>query len=277
MTADRPMAGRWPAADRIGRLARRFGPLVLVLVALIAAFASGLTKHLSLHDLRARREGLEALVHSHPLTSLALYIGGYTASIALSLPAALVLTLAGGLLFGAWIGGLAAAVSCTLGGAVVFLVCRTAIGDALRARAGPTVARIEGAVRRDAFSYLVTLRLIPVMPFWLANLALGFVDIPLGTYVAASFLGILPVSLIYAGLGSGLDHMFAHNQRPDIHLVTHAGILVPLIGLSVLSLAPIVWRRFRPKSPSAADIAFVAGPAHDSSMESGPSLPQRPG
>ena len=178
MTADGPPGGDTETADRaprrLWRLARRFGPLILVLAAVVAAFASGLTKHLSLHELRERREGPEALVHAHPLTSLILYIAAYTASVALSLPAALVLTLSGGLLFGVWIGGFAAALSCTLGATAVFLICRTAIGDALRRRAGPTAARIESAVRRDAFSYIVTLRLIPVMPFWLANLALGF-------------------------------------------------------------------------------------------------------
>ena len=289
MTADGPRTGPGETADRIwrpiGRLARRFGPLLLVLAAVIAAFASGLTRHLSLHELRTRREGLEVLVHAHPLTSLLLYIGVYTTSVALSAPAALVLTLTGGLLFGAWIGGFAAALSCTLGAALLFLVCRTAIGDALRSRAGPTAARIEGAVRRDAFSYIVTLRLIPVMPFWLANLALGFIDIPLGTFVLASFLGILPVSLIYAGLGSGLDHMFAHHQRPDLHLVMHANILLPLVGLAVLSLAPIAWRRFRPAAaemgPTAGEVELVALTPRDttkeSSGDSGASLPKRPG
>ena len=289
MTADGPRGGEGETANQAARpirsqmwkMARRFGPLLLVLVAVIAAFASGLTKHLSLHELRARREGLEALVHAHPVTSLLLYIGAYTASVAVSLPAALVLTLTGGLLFGAWLGGFAASFSCTLGAALVFLVCRTAIGDALRSRAGPTAARIEGAVRRDAFSYIVTLRLIPVMPFWLANLALGFIDIPLGTFVLATFLGILPVSLIYAGLGSGLDHMFSHHQRPDLHLVMHTNILVPLVGLAILSLAPIAWRRFRPSAvvegAPGGEVELVALAAKDSPKESLASLPKRPG
>ena len=266
MTADGAQGGRQGAADRIWRLARRFGPLLLVLAALVAAFASGLTRHLSLHELRERREALEALVRAHPAVSLGLYVATYTACVALSLPAALVLTLSGGLLFGAWVGGFAASLSCTLGATLVFLICRTAIGDSLRGRAGPTAARIEAAVRRDAFSYIVTLRLVPVMPFWLANLALGFIDIPLRTFVVASFLGILPVSLIYAGLGSGLDRMFARHQRPDLHLVMHAGVLLPLLGLAILSLAPIAWRRLRP------------GPgAGESPDKTGASLPKRPG
>jgi uncharacterized membrane protein YdjX (TVP38/TMEM64 family) len=224
---------------------RRFGPLALLAAALVAVWASGLTHDLSLHMLRTRREALEAAVHAHPLAALGAYVGTYTLVVALSLPAALVMTLTGGLLFGPWVGGLAAAISCTLGSAVIFLVCRTAIGDALRRRAGSTVARIEAGVRRDAFSYVITLRLIPVMPFWLANLALGFVDIPLGVFVAASFIGILPVSVVYAGLGANLNLLFARHQRPDPHLILRPEVLLPLAGLALLALAPILARQFR--------------------------------
>ena len=231
--------------DAALNLARRFGPLVILLAALAAVWASGLTHDLSLHMLRTRREALEAGVHAHPLMALASYVSVYVLVVALSLPAALVMTLTGGLLFGAWIGGLAAAFSCTLGAAIIFVICRTAVGDSLRRRAGSTVARIEEGVRRDAFSYIVTLRLIPVMPFWLANLALGFIDIPLGVFVTASFIGILPVSVIYAGLGSNLNLLFARHQRPDLHLIMRPGLLLPLLGLAILALTPILLRRFR--------------------------------
>jgi uncharacterized membrane protein YdjX (TVP38/TMEM64 family) len=224
---------------------RRFGPLILLAALLVAAWASGLTHDLSLHALRARREALQAAVHAHPVLSLGAYVGAYTLIVALSLPAALVMTLTGGLLFGAWVGGLAAAVSCTLGSAILFLVCRTAAGDVLRRRAGPTAARIEAGVRRDAFSYIVTLRLIPVMPFWLANLALGFLDIPPGVFVSASFVGILPVSVVYAGLGANLNLLFARRQRPDLHLVLRPEVLLPLVGLALLAMAPIIARKLR--------------------------------
>jgi uncharacterized membrane protein YdjX (TVP38/TMEM64 family) len=234
-----------PRASGPWGLARRFGPAALLVAALVAVWASGLTHDLSLHMLRTRRAALEAAVHAHPLLALGAYAAIYVLVVALSLPAALVMTLTGGLLFGAWVGGGAAAISCTLGSAIVFLVCRTAVGDSLRRRAGSTVARIEEGVRRDAFSYVITLRLIPVMPFWLANLALGFVDIPLGVFVAATFLGILPVSIIYAGLGATLNLLFARHQRPDLHLVMRPEVLLPLIGLALLALTPVLARRLR--------------------------------
>jgi len=232
------MSGLWPSV-------RRFGPLALVAALVIAAFASGVTRHLSLHELRARHLELEALVKAHPLAALGAYVLTYTLVVALSLPAALVMTLTGGLLFGAWVGGGAAALGCTLGAAILFLICRTAAGDVLKARAGPTAAKIEAGVRRDAFSYILILRLVPVMPFWLANLALGLIDIPFATFVFASFLGILPVSIIYAGLGSSLNALFAEHVRPDLHIIARPAVLLPLIGLSLLSLTPILVRRLR--------------------------------
>ena len=211
----------------------------------LAAFASGLTHDLSLHELARRRLVLEDAVHAHPWLSLAAYVGVYTLVVALSLPAALVMTLTGGLLFGAWIGGGAAALSCTMGSAIIFLVCRTAAGDFIRERAGPTAARLEAGLRRDAFSYIVTLRLLPIAPFWLINLALGLIDIPLGVYVAASLVGILPVSVVYASLGSGLGRLLTRGGRPDLHDVLRPSVILALAGLVVLSLLPIAVRAIR--------------------------------
>jgi uncharacterized membrane protein YdjX (TVP38/TMEM64 family) len=231
------------------RLVRRFGPALLILAAVVAAFASGLAHDLSFHELARRRLILEAAVHAHPWLSLAAYVGVYTLVVALSLPAALVMTLTGGLLFGAWLGGAAAAFSCTVGATIIFLVCRTAAGDVFRERAGPTAARIEEGLRRDAFSYIVALRLLPIAPFWLINLALGLIDIPLPTFIAASFLGIVPVSLIIASLGSGLDSVLRRGGRIGPHAILEPHFILPLAGLAILSLAPIVYRRFRGARP----------------------------
>ena len=235
-----------PPITPLGYL-QRFGPLALVVILVITAFASGVTRHLSIHELRERHAQLEALVKAHPLTCLAAYLALYTTIVALSLPAALVMTLTGGLLFGPWLGGFAAAASCTLGASILFVICRNAAGDWLKQRAGPTAAAIEAGVRRDAFSYILILRLVPVMPFWLANLALGLIDIPMSTFVLASFLGIAPVSLVYAGLGSSLNTLFAEHVRPDLHIIARPAVLLPLLGLALLSLTPILARRFRPK------------------------------
>ncbi len=198
-----------------------------------------------MHELRERRGLLVAYVHAHPLLSLGGYAGVYILVVALSLPAALVMTLTGGLLFGPWLGGGAAAISCTLGSAAIFLICRTAVGDALRGGAGSMIERVEKGIQRDAFAYVAALRLIPVAPFWLVNLALGFVEIPLSTFVAATFVGILPVSVIYAGIGSSLNQVFAQGRKANLHALLHPSVVLPLAGLGLLALAPIVARRLK--------------------------------
>jgi uncharacterized membrane protein YdjX (TVP38/TMEM64 family) len=230
---------------RVARLLQRFAPLALVAAGLIASIALGLPHQLSLHQLHQHGDALEALARAHPVLTLLGYIGVYAVAIGVSLPVALVLTLTGGFLFGPWVGGAAAALGCTLGATLVFVVCRSAAGDVLRRRAGPTIARIEDGVLADAFSYVMMLRLLPIVPMTLANLALGFIEIPVRTFVWASFLGILPLSLIYAGLGSGLRELFARSERPDLSALIHPEVLLALGGLALLSLAPILLRRLR--------------------------------
>jgi len=224
---------------------KRFGPLIVIALAVAAVFASGVADHLSLVELKERRDQLQGFVALHPVLSFGLYILIYIAVVSLSLPGALIMTLSGGFLFGPWLGAAAAASGASMGAAVIFLVCRSAIGDSLRGKAGSTIAKIEDGVRRDAFSYILTLRLIPVMPFWLVNLAAGFVDIPLRTFLSATVLGILPGSLVYAGLGSGLGEVFASGQDPNLRFIFEPHVLLPLVGLGLLSLLPVVLRRFR--------------------------------
>ena len=224
---------------------KRFGPLILVALAVAVVLASGLADHLSLVELKARRDQLQGFVALHPALSFGLYILIYIAVVSLSLPGALVMTLSGGFLFGPWLGAAAASSGASMGAAVIFLVCRTAVGDSMRGKAGSTISRIEEGVRRDAFSYILTLRLIPVMPFWLVNLAAGFVNIPLRTFLAATVLGILPGSLVYSGLGAGLGEVFASGQEPNLRVIFEPHVLLPLVGLGLLSLLPVVLRRFR--------------------------------
>jgi len=224
---------------------KRFGPLIVIALAVAAVIASGVADHLSLVELKERRDQLQGFVALHPVLSFGLYILIYIAVVSLSLPGALVMTLSGGFLFGPWLGAGAAASGASMGAAVIFLVCRSAVGDSLRGKAGSTIAKIEEGVRRDAFSYILTLRLIPVMPFWLVNLAAGFVDIPLRTFLSATVLGILPGSLVYAGLGSGLGEVFASGQDPNLRVIFEPHVLLPLVGLGLLSLLPVVLRRFR--------------------------------
>lgn len=227
------------------RLVLRFGPAALVLVAVAVLLRSGLLGRLSLEGLRQSRGDLLAMVQAHPVQSLLVYILVYVASVALSLPTALLMTLTGGLLFGTWLGGSAAAVGCTLGATIVFLISRLTVGDMVEAKTGARVRALAEEIKKDAFFYVLTLRLIPVMPFWLTNVAAGLIAIRTTTFAAATLMGIWPVAVIYAGVGSGLGSLFESGSSFSLHTLITPRIALPLAGLAVLSVLPILYQRRR--------------------------------
>ncbi len=233
-------------ASALGKIAR-FGPAILLIAGLGAVIASGALNHLSLHALRDSRVTLHAFVKDHPAKAALIYLAVYVAVVSLSLPGALIMTLTGGFLFGPWLGGLLADLGCSTGGILVFAVCRLTVGDSLERRISPRIKAFEEGFRKDAFLYLLTLRLIPVTPFWLVNLAAGLLGAPTRAFIAATVMGILPASLIYAGLGSGLDGMFDRGEHFGPQLFLAPRIVLPLVALALLSVLPIVhhWRRNR--------------------------------
>jgi uncharacterized membrane protein YdjX (TVP38/TMEM64 family) len=231
---------------------KRFGPLLVLLALVALALASGVTNHLSLDELRANREALNAFVIANRWMALAVFVGVYIAVAALSLPGALFLTLAGGLLFGPWLGGAASLIAATTGASIVFMICRTAFGGVLAKKAGSGLARLEEGIAKDAFSYLLVLRLVPAAPFFVVNIAAGLVRIPLVTFILASLIGMAPGSLVYSSLGSGLNHAFATGQEPNLSIIFQPQILLPLVGLALLSLLPIVVRKIRGKKATQA-------------------------
>jgi uncharacterized membrane protein YdjX (TVP38/TMEM64 family) len=232
----------------------RFLPLALIAAGLVVLFIFGgeyLSFDIAFGALRERREALQAYVADHRVVALLAFMGLYMAVTALSVPGATILTLAGGFLFGVWLGGAATVVAATAGAVLVFLAARAAAGDFLRRKAGPGIARIEQGVRENAFSYLLSLRLLPILPFWLVNLASGFVDIPLRTYASATFLGIIPGTFIYAGVGAGLGAVFEGREKLDLGVIFKPDILLPLLALALLSLAPTIWKRVRGRKATA--------------------------
>ena len=165
--------------------------------------------------------------------------------IALSVPGGAILTIAGGFLFGIVPGTLLVLVGATVGATIVFLIARTALGDALRAKAGPRIRRMEEGFRRDALSYLLVLRLIPIFPFWLVNIVPAFLGVPLRTYVLGTFVGIIPGGFVYASVGNGLGAVFDAGGTPDLGIIFEPAILLPIVGLAVLALLPIVYRQIQ--------------------------------
>jgi uncharacterized membrane protein YdjX (TVP38/TMEM64 family) len=224
---------------------RRYLPLAALAGALGLFFLLGLHRQLSLEALAEHRERLLALADRNAALAAAGFVAAYAAAVAASLPGAAVLTLAGGFLFGTWLGGLLAAIGATLGAVALFLAARSALGRGLRRRAGPWLDRFADGFGRDAFFYLLALRLIPAFPFWLVNLVPALLGVPLRTYVLATLIGIVPGTFVYASAGSGLGGLLASGGTPDLSALLGPDILLPLLGLSALALLPVVYRRFR--------------------------------
>jgi uncharacterized membrane protein YdjX (TVP38/TMEM64 family) len=237
----------------------RWLPLALIGALFVALIASGALKRLSLTSLAAHRTALHHLVARHPLESLAAYVGVYVLVIVACAPGLSVVTLAGGFLFGPLVGALAALTALVIGSTVVFLACRTAFGDWAASRAGATVARIEAGFARDAFSYLLALRLMPVAPFFMVNVAAGLARVRLGTYLLATLIGTAPSAFIFASLGSGLERVFHRHARLDASLVLNPTVAPALAALAALSLAPPAWRLWRARREKPPGDGSVAG------------------
>jgi uncharacterized membrane protein YdjX (TVP38/TMEM64 family) len=214
-------------------------------VVLIAVLALDPEHLISLSQLQARRHQLQHAVHAHPAQSLLIYMGLYVLVTGFSLPGALVMTLAGGFLFGLWEGAAAAVTGASAGCTAMFLAARSAWGETLRARAsraGGLMQRLEAGASRDAFTYILMLRLIPGVPIWLVNVTAGLLRMRLLAYLTATIVGIAPSTIVYAAIGSDFGRMFERGQRPNPALLLQPQWLATLAGLAALALIPAAWR-----------------------------------
>jgi uncharacterized membrane protein YdjX (TVP38/TMEM64 family) len=162
--------------------------------------------------------------------------------VVISVPGAIILTLAGGFLFGFFPGVVYNVVSATLGAVLVFMAARTGFGHDIAARIearGGSAARLQAALKEHEWSVLLTMRLIPVVPFFIANLVPAFVGIRLSTFAITTFLGIIPADLIYTTLGAGLGEIFARGEVPHLDILFTAKFGLPLLGLGVLAALPL--------------------------------------
>jgi uncharacterized membrane protein YdjX (TVP38/TMEM64 family) len=186
-------------------LLRRYGLLVLVVSLMGLALVKGWHHHVTLETVVAQRDRFHQVLGANvPLAVLA-YIAIYALVVGLSLPCGLIMSVAGGLLFGWLLGGLAAMAGATLGATLVFLIARTAVGDTLHQRAGPWLAKLSEGFQKDALSYLLFLRLVPAFPFWFVNIAPAVLGVPLKTFVLGTVIGIIPATFAFASAGAGLD------------------------------------------------------------------------
>lgn len=229
-------------------LAWRLLPVVLLALAAAAFFASGLHRYLTFEALRTHRGELLAWVDGHAFLAAIVFIAVYAAGIVLLPPSGTLMTVTGGFVFGAIAGTGLVVVGATVGATALFLVARFALGDWLRERAGAGIQRMRAGFRENELSYMLVLRLVPLFPFWLVNLAPAFLGVRLRTFVVGTFLGIIPGTAVFAVFGAGLGSILDANQ--DLSL---AGVLTPeivgaLLGLALLAMAPVVYKKIKARA-----------------------------
>jgi uncharacterized membrane protein YdjX (TVP38/TMEM64 family) len=217
----------------------RFGPLALIGLAAAVAVAAGVPHHLTLAELAARHEAIQGYAGAHPILSLAVFVIGFSIFICLSLPGLSLGAALAGLMFGAVEGSLAAVAGGTIGATVVMLTARRASGDLSRGWIGRVVMRIEKGIEQHGMLYLLAVRLTPIGPFWMINLAAGCVRIPLRTYVIGTALGITPAMVLYAVLGARLGRLLDRDEQIDATFFAQPDVYIPLAILFVLALVPL--------------------------------------
>lgn len=232
-------------------LIKRLAPLAVMAAAIGAFFALGLDQYVTFDALREHRALLTGFVGEQTLLAVALFVLVYATATALSLPGGAVLTVTGGFLFGTLGGTIAVVIAATLGATGIFLVAKTALGDALRAKAGPALKKMEDGFRENALSYLLVLRLIPLFPFFVVNLVPAFLGVNLRTYVIGTFLGIIPGSFVFASVGAGLGSIFDAGQAFTLTGVLTPEIVTALVGLAALSLLPVVYKKVKARRAAA--------------------------
>jgi len=228
----------------------RFLPVALLAAGLAGFFALGLDRYVSFQMLSDHREELIYLVEDNIMLSALAYMSVYVAVIAFSLPGGAILSITGGFLFGTWVGSALTVIGATTGATLLFLAARTAFADLMRRKAGRTARRMRDGFRKNALNYLLFLRLVPIFPFWLVNLVPALLDVPLRTYVIGTVLGIIPGTVVYVSVGNGLGAVLDSGSAPDLGILFQPEIFLPLLGLAVLALVPVVYQRCRRQEPN---------------------------
>lgn len=233
---------------------RRFAPLALIVAALAVGYALGWQRFFTLDYLAQSQATLTQFVTDNPIISRAAFFVAYAAAVAVSFPAASILTIFAGFLFGWLQGGLIVALAATLGACGLFLAAQTAFGDVLRGKVGGAAKAMAEGFEKDAFNYLLFLRLAPVFPFFVINIVPALFKVPLKTYAIATLLGILPGTFAYTflgqGIGSALDAAMKAGTTLSVKDLVTPQLLGAFIALALVALIPIVIKRFR-KTTSA--------------------------
>ena len=222
-------------------------PILLILVAAILG-AVLLRDQISFEALASHREALIAYRDAHYGLSVLAFIAIYIGIVGLSLPGGTIATLTGGFLFGLFPGVVFNVIGAGTGAILVFLAARSGFGASVSARiaaAGGVAGRLQAGLRENEWSVLFLMRIVPAVPFVLANLIPAFVGTSLFRFAVSTFLGIIPGALVFTSVGSGLGEVFARGETPDLGILFTPAVLGPILGLAALAAFPMALRIFK--------------------------------
>ncbi|SEN11298.1 TVP38/TMEM64 family protein [Palleronia pelagia] len=234
--------------DSRSKWVRRLPIIAIAVVALVGAFT--LRDYLSFETLSENREALIAFRDANYLATVLVFIAAYVAIVAFSLPGATIATLTGGFLFSTFPGALFNVTGATLGAICIFLAARWGLGDRLAARMDASdgmVSRIKQGIDENEWSILFLIRLVPAVPFFVANLVPAFVGVALWKFAVTTFFGIIPGAVVYTSVGAGLGEVFARGETPNLGIIFEPHILLPILGLCLLTALPIILKAVRGK------------------------------
>jgi len=216
---------------------------VLILLIFVGGFSAffllGGDQYLNFSTLKTNRDRLSAYTLNHYWSILIGAMAVYSASTALSLPVATLLSLTIGFLFGLWVGTGIILFSATLGATLAFLAARYVLADVVSRRMGMMAKKLIAEFHRNDFNYLLFLRLVPLCPFWLINLATAFTPIKVQTYVAATAIGIIPGAFVFTNLGRSLGRIDSPDQLLSFKTIS------ALILLGIFALIPVFVKKYR--------------------------------
>lgn len=227
-------------------LAKRLPLIAILVVAAIGAFT--LRDYLTFETLRDNREALLAFRDANYFATVAVFMLAYVVIVAFSLPGATIATLTGGFLFATFPGALFNVTAATIGAILIFMAARWGLGERLAAKmegSEGAVKKIKDGIDANQWSMLFLIRLVPAVPFFVANLVPALVGVPLNRFAISTFLGIIPGGVVYTSVGAGLGEVFARGETPNLGIIFEPQILLPILGLCALAALPIVIKALR--------------------------------
>ena len=224
---------------------KKWALLIIIVVSMLIAYFLGITNYLTFETIKENRQLILSYAAQYPLLMPLLFILIYVVVIALSLPGGAFLSILGGFIFGVPLSTVYVVVGATIGATIIFLAARTAIGDLLKRKASPFLAKMEAGFKKNTTSYLLFLRLLPLFPFWLVNIAAAFFNVKTRTYLWTTVLGIIPGAYVFTQAGRGLGAIFDSGKKFSVESIFNTEVKIALVVLALFALIPIFVKRLR--------------------------------